>query len=312
MTVKAIDPWVNVSMGAMADTPFMQKVKEEYFKAGDDFFRNIEADELIELMDGIGVEKAFLTADPYRPEQRLLDFTDKYPGRFYIAAQPRIKKGMKALWALEDPEDADADGISGRVHVLSDGRVGKLGWKADVPTLADFTRDAGTNELGLTLDAHPTSGFGRTEDDDGVADPEFAPTDADDLTFYMTQLAPPPAGPDDPEGEALFDAVGCASCHVPELPHAQGPLRAYTDLLLHRMAGEDTPGIPSQDAGPQEFRTAPLWGIATSAPYLHDGRADTLHDAIEGHGGEAEGAKTAYQALTLSEQQRLLDFLGSR
>ena len=59
MTVKAIDPWVNVSMGAMADTPFMQKVKEEYFKAGDNFFRNIEADELIELMDNIGVEKAF-------------------------------------------------------------------------------------------------------------------------------------------------------------------------------------------------------------------------------------------------------------
>ena len=51
MTVKAIDPWVNVSMGAMVDTPFMQKVKEEYFKAGDDFFRNIEADELVELMD---------------------------------------------------------------------------------------------------------------------------------------------------------------------------------------------------------------------------------------------------------------------
>lgn len=102
MTVKAIDPWVNVSMGSMADTPFMQKVKEEYFKAGDDFFRNIEADELISLMDTIGVEKAFLTADPERPEQRLLDFTTQYPGRFFIAVQPRLKKGMEALWALED------------------------------------------------------------------------------------------------------------------------------------------------------------------------------------------------------------------
>ena len=47
MTIKAIDPWVNVSMGAMINEPFMQKVKEEYFKAGDDFFRNIEADELV-------------------------------------------------------------------------------------------------------------------------------------------------------------------------------------------------------------------------------------------------------------------------
>ncbi|MDX1733365.1 MAG: amidohydrolase family protein [Halioglobus sp.] len=102
MTLKAIDPWVNVSMGAVADLPFMQKVKEEYFKAGDDFFRNIESAELVELMDSIGVEKAFLTCDPHRPEQRLLDFTSDYPGRFYIAAQPRIQKGMKALWALED------------------------------------------------------------------------------------------------------------------------------------------------------------------------------------------------------------------
>jgi len=101
MIIKAIDPWVNVSMGAMINEPFMQKVKEEYFKAGDDFFRNIEADELIARMDRIGVDKAFLTVDPYRPDQRVLDFTTKYPG-FYLAAQPRLKKGMKALWAMED------------------------------------------------------------------------------------------------------------------------------------------------------------------------------------------------------------------
>jgi len=102
MTIKAIDPWVNVSMGAMINEPFMQKVKEEYFKAGDDFFRNIEADELIARMDRIGVEKSLLTVDPFRPDQRVLDFTAKYPGRFYLAAQPRLKKGMKALWALEE------------------------------------------------------------------------------------------------------------------------------------------------------------------------------------------------------------------
>ena len=102
MATKAIDLWVNVSMGAMADTPFMQRVKEDYFKAGDDFFKNIEAAELIELMDRIGVEKVLLTIDPHRPEQRMLDFTSDYPGRFFLAAQPRLKKGMKALWAMED------------------------------------------------------------------------------------------------------------------------------------------------------------------------------------------------------------------
>ncbi len=102
MTIKAIDLWVNVSMGAMADTPFLKKVKEEYFKAGDDFFRNIEADELVALMDEIGVEKVLLSVEPYRPEQRILDFTQSHPGRFYLAAQPQLTKGMKALWALED------------------------------------------------------------------------------------------------------------------------------------------------------------------------------------------------------------------
>ena len=102
MTIKAIDLWVNVSMGAMADTPFLKKVKEEYFKAGDDFFRNIEADELVALMDEIGVEKVLLSVEPYRPEQRILDFNQSHPGRFYLAAQPQLTKGMKALWALED------------------------------------------------------------------------------------------------------------------------------------------------------------------------------------------------------------------
>ncbi|NND65998.1 MAG: amidohydrolase [Halioglobus sp.] len=102
MTIKAIDLWVNVSMGAMADTPFLKKVKEEYFKAGDDFFRNIEADELVALMDDIGVEKVLLSVVPYRPEQRILDFTSSHPGRFFLAAQPQLTRGMKALWALED------------------------------------------------------------------------------------------------------------------------------------------------------------------------------------------------------------------
>ena len=102
MSSKAIDLWVNVSMGAMANTEFMQRVKEDYFKAGEEFFKDISADELIATMDNIGVEKALLTLDPYKPNQRILDFTKQFPGRFFLAAAPRIKKGMKALWGLED------------------------------------------------------------------------------------------------------------------------------------------------------------------------------------------------------------------
>ena len=102
MTRKVIDLWVNVSMGALANTDFMVRVKEDYFKAGDEFFKNIEAEEMVEAMDKAGVEKVLLSVDPHKPEQRLLDFTRQYPGRFFLALQPKIKKGMKALWTMED------------------------------------------------------------------------------------------------------------------------------------------------------------------------------------------------------------------
>ena len=102
MSIKAIDLWVNVNMGAVANMGFMKKVKEDYFKAGDDFFRNIEADEMIDIMDASDVEKVLLTISTYKPDQRILDFTKKYTERFFLAAAPQIKKGMKAIWGLED------------------------------------------------------------------------------------------------------------------------------------------------------------------------------------------------------------------
>lgn len=102
MSQKAIDPWVNVNMGSTAQLGFMQRVKEDYFKAGDDFFRNIEPDEMIAMMDRLGVEKVLLSCGAYKPLQRILDFTTLYPGRFFLAVQPDLKRGMKGLWALED------------------------------------------------------------------------------------------------------------------------------------------------------------------------------------------------------------------
>ncbi len=102
MSQPVIDLWVNVSMGAFANTDFMVRVKEDYFKAGDEFFKDISAEEMIEAMDQAGVEKVLLSIDPHKPEQRLLDFTSQYPGRFFLALQPRIKRAMKALWTMED------------------------------------------------------------------------------------------------------------------------------------------------------------------------------------------------------------------
>jgi predicted TIM-barrel fold metal-dependent hydrolase len=102
MSLKSIDPWVNVSMGNVAHLGFMKAVKQDYFKAGDDFFRNIEAPELIEMMDKLGVEKIILTTTAHKPDQRILDFTTAYPGRFFLGLSPDLSKGMKALWAIEE------------------------------------------------------------------------------------------------------------------------------------------------------------------------------------------------------------------
>ena len=94
----------------------------------------------------------------------------------------------------DDTDDADGDGISGRAHVLSDGRIGRLGGKAQVPSVGEFVRDASAAEIGLTLPSQVANGFvfGITEDDDGVEDQELSLTEAEDLAFFLTMLAAPP------------------------------------------------------------------------------------------------------------------------
>jgi CxxC motif-containing protein (DUF1111 family) len=107
--------------------------------------------------------------------------------------------------------------------------------------------------------------------------------------------------------------LGCAECHLPDLAGVQG---LYSDLLLHDMGvglhgtaggGYSSPG----DATVGEWRTPPLWGVADSAPYLHDGRAPTLRDAILLHGGSAADSAKQFGGLSPSEQDQLLAFLGT-
>ena len=87
---------------------------------------------------------------------------------------------------------------------------------------------------------------------------------------------------------------------------------AYSDLLLHDVADPDGAYV-SQDPGvlPTEFRTPPLWGVVGTAPYLHDGRASTLTDAIDGHFGEAATSKSAFSELNETERAALIEFLKS-
>ena len=213
-----------------------------------------------------------------------------------------------------DPDDTVVpDGISGRVSVVDGGRIGRFGWKAQVPSIEEFVRDAVTTELGMTLPWVEGLTYGRIHDNDAVPDPELTLEDADTLAFYLRKLGPPPRadaqGPEAVRGEQVFEEVGCAKCHVPALQGPAGPVPLYSDLLLHTILEEGALGIEEFSAGMREFRTAPLWGLSQTAPYFHDGRADTVAEAIASHDGEAQATRKAYEALSAEDQAALLAFL---
>ncbi|ATB48532.1 di-heme oxidoredictase family protein [Corallococcus macrosporus] len=234
------------------------------------------------------------------------------PALFGLGLIERIPEAL--ILANEDPGDADGDGVRGRAHRLADGRLGRFGWKANVPDVHEFVRDALSNELGLTLADEPARTFGTARDDDDVADPEVGLPTLETLTFYLSTLAPPPrtgARPDlDGAGLALFHDVGCAKCHVPSFPTPDGQtVRLYSDLLLHDVMRHGRRGVEDGPAGMYELRTPPLWGLAHTAPYLHDGAASTVAAAITLHGSEAEPSRRAYEALSPPERDALLAFL---
>ena len=247
-----------------------------------------------------------------------------------IIAHQREHSDAATLVGLNSAKDGR---VRGRVARLVDGRVGRFGWKGEFATLGEFVRAACANELGLSNPSRPqptplgtpmalgstsTAGFDLTE------------AQCEQLTDFCRALGKPDAStPTDPAAKAqveagrlAFASVGCADCHSPTL----GPVAGiYSDLLLHDMGIdlESAPGaygeppVPAPefaaDSRPNsaEWRTPPLWGIADSAPYLHDGRAPTLDEAISLHGGEAQGVANRFKALPPDEQQAILAFLGS-
>ena len=221
-----------------------------------------------------------------------------------------------AILAGEDPSDRDGDGIRGvaRRHLIGGEQViGRFGWKAQVPSLLDFVRDALGDELGLTS-TDDGRGFALVSDADAHADPEIDDAAVADLAFFLANLAAPRrAGSVDPEvlrGELHFEEIRCARCHVPELPGRDGPVPLFSDLLLHDVWPATFRGMSEPGAGPGVFRTPPLWGIRTTAPYLHDGRATTLRAAILAHDGEARGVRIAFESLSADGKNALIAFLN--
>jgi CxxC motif-containing protein (DUF1111 family) len=124
-------------------------------------------------------------------------------------------------------------------------------------------------------------------------------------------------------GRNLFnsDAVGCALCHTQNLQTGISPVASlsnqtaflYSDLLVHHM-GALADDIIQGSAGPDEFRTAPLWGLGQRLFFLHDGRASDLVAAIQAHsskGSEANTSIARFNALSASEKQDIVNFLRS-
>jgi CxxC motif-containing protein (DUF1111 family) len=223
----------------------------------------------------------------------------------------------ETILANADPDDTLVpDGISGRAAILDGGKLGRFGWKAQVPDLKEFVRDAVTAELGMTLPYEEGLTFGKIHDNDDIPDPEYLPENATRLENVLRTWGGPPRQPAEDEaaalrGEELFETVGCTGCHIPVLQGGIGPVPLYSDLLLHEILPPDAMGTEEGSASMLEFRTAPLWGLATSAPYLHSGAADTIHDAVLAHDGEAVVVRENYEALSDEERDDLLMFLGT-
>ena len=230
------------------------------------------------------------------------------------------------ILARADPADENGDGIAGRPNI-SNGVIGRFGWKAAVPTILDFAGLALVNELGITNYLFPNemSPQGRPipVGCDVAADPE----DADaarlsGLLFYTTYLGPPPRGPITDaglRGEALFTQIGCALCHTPSMKTGPNAIEAlnekevplYSDLLYHYMGGALDDHIIEGAAGGGRWRTAPLWGLRARSFFLHDARTTDLVTAIRLHGGEASQVRNLFFNLPAIQRADLLAFLRS-
>ena len=241
-------------------------------------------------------------------------------------------------------------GIRGRPNRTSghpntsgnDGTVTRFGWKAQNKSLELFSAEAYNVEQGITSeifpqerDETPSCRFNATPEN--VTHFEAAtlidvPSDVVKFAVFMRFLAPPTPAPETPSiarGKKVFSDVGCALCHTPTLHTGrkvavealQGKdANLYSDLLVHNMGPELADDISQGNAGGDEFRTAPLWGLGKRIFFLHDGRTRDLLEAIQAHASvgsghylpsEANQVVGQFNRLNEIDKQHVLNFLRS-
>jgi CxxC motif-containing protein (DUF1111 family) len=247
----------------------------------------------------------------------------------------------------EDVNDIDADGISGKANYVWSVNnqavaLGRFGWKAGQPSLLEQSAGAFVNDMGLTNRLHPKETCTEEQSEclaapngngDIVNDYDFEVSDPilDAITFYSSHLAVPERR--DAYSEQVLIGKGChTESYTTLIDQDQPELSAqkifpYTDMLLHDM-GEDLADFTPENepasadmlyeflATATEWRTPPLWGVGLTktvdpqATFLHDGRANTIMEAVLWHGGEAESAKQKVLAFNQEERDALLAFLN--
>ena len=230
--------------------------------------------------------------------------------------------------------------ITGQPNVNgNDGTISRFGWKAQNQSLLLFSGEAYNVEMGISNELFPsernqTACQSATPVPNDVTNPDGAtPLDAlnaiEKFALFMRFLAPPTPSPNAPggaqsiaNGRSLFDTTGCALCHTPTLNTGKSTVASlsnksanlYSDLLVHNMGTGLADGISQGQAGPQDFRTAPLWGLGKRIFFLHDGRTSDLLVAIQQHqssGSEANAVIQRFTGLGTSQKQDLLNFLRS-
>lgn len=244
------------------------------------------------------------------------------------------------ILAMADPNDANADGISGVPNyeylpsfiqpfanaIPRNGKyIHRFGKKAAAYNLLHQTVNAYNQDIGITSTFAPKdvySGFN--------IDPEVSDVTIHNVVFYLQTLkAPIQRTQNDAEvllGKNLFTQIKCGSCHTPQLQTAFSNVAAlsnktffpYTDMLLHDMGNGLDDGYTEGSAKTFEWRTPPLWGLGLSPNsqggqyfLLHDGRAKSIEQAIQMHGGEALQSKNNFMQLSQTDKNVLLKFLKS-
>lgn len=291
-----------------------------------------------------------------KPQYRIVDL-NYGPLHPQTMISPRVTPPMIGLGLLEmipeadilkraDPEDIDNDGIAGKANSVwsrAEGRamLGRFGWKAGMPTIADQTAEAFGNDIGLSTPLVAKASHGDCTaaqaaclampvGDDPVEQVEVTQKMFDLTVFYAQHLAVPERrsadAPTVKRGQALFAAAGCGSCHVPRHVTGSDPAKPelsgqtifpYTDLLLHDMGEGLADNRPEGLANGRQWRTPPLWGIGLTKTVsghdflLHDGRARGVLEAILWHDGEAAAAKNRVLQMSRSERGDLLAFINS-